>query len=77
MHPNNFLGKKKFFERPGPRATRQPLQHRPQVRLPRLVAHEQVESMLDGYSAAIMAYGQTGSWKTHTLYGPDEVFIGG
>jgi hypothetical protein len=30
-----------------------------------------VESLVDGYNGAVLAYGQTGAGKSHTMFGPD------
>lgn len=37
------------------------------------VAKNTVNSFLEGYNATIFAYGQSGSGKTYTMLGPDEV----
>lgn len=31
-----------------------------------------VASLVDGYNGAVLAYGQTGAGKSHTMFGPDS-----
>ena len=31
-----------------------------------------VEFLLDGFNGTVLAYGQTGAGKSHTMFGPDE-----
>ena len=31
-----------------------------------------VESFVNGYNGAVLAYGQTGAGKSHTMFGPEE-----
>uniref|UniRef100_A0A7S2N7Q3 Kinesin motor domain-containing protein n=2 Tax=Haptolina brevifila TaxID=156173 RepID=A0A7S2N7Q3_9EUKA len=44
-----------------------------QEKLYNIAAHDRVAAVLGGYNSTIMAYGQTGAGKTHTMFGPDEV----
>jgi kinesin family member 15 len=37
------------------------------------VAYETVKKLMEGYNGTIFAYGQSGSGKTYTMLGPDEV----
>ena len=36
-------------------------------------AHETIQQFMKGYNGTIFAYGQSGSGKTYTMLGPDEV----
>lgn len=38
-----------------------------------IAARDRVNAVLHGYNATILAYGQTGAGKTHSMFGPDEV----
>ena len=45
----------------------------PQEEVYRQAGTDRVDSVLAGFNATLLCYGQTGAGKTHTMFGPDEV----
>ena len=50
----------------------QVLHNTPQEEVYTTCAQEIVTRLMDGYNGTILAYGETGSGKTHTVTGPIE-----
>ena len=44
-----------------------------QERMYRNIAFDTIQQFMKGYNGTIFAYGQSGSGKTYTMLGPDEV----